>query len=59
LLDEIRGCEPPIAVAVVTGSSDADPGESRIDADAVLGKPFTIDELRNTVRALAGVGLLR
>jgi DNA-binding response OmpR family regulator len=59
LLDEIRGCEPPIAVAVVSGSSGVDPGESRIDADAVLGKPFTIDELRSTVRTLAGVGLLR
>jgi DNA-binding response OmpR family regulator len=54
LLDEIRGREPRIAVVVVTGSCDVDPGETGIDADAVLGKPFTIDELTNTVRVLAG-----
>jgi DNA-binding response OmpR family regulator len=54
LLDEIRGREPRIAVVVVTGSCDVDPGESGIDADAVLGKPFTIDELTSTVRVLAG-----
>lgn len=54
LLDEIRGREPRIAVVVVTGSCDVDPGEAGIDADAVLGKPFTIDELTSTVRVLAG-----
>ena len=51
LLDEIRGREPRIAVAVVTGSTEA--GERRFDADAVLAKPFTIDDLTSTVNALA------
>ena len=54
LLDEIRGREPRIPVVVVTGSTDLDSGERTIDADAVLGKPFTIDELTSAVRALAG-----
>lgn len=54
LLDEIRGLEPRIPVVVVSGSTDVDSGERTIDADAVLGKPFTIDELTSTVRALAG-----
>ena len=59
LLDEIRGREPRIAVVVVTGSCDVDPGESGIDADAVLGKPFTIDELTSTVRVLVGGAVSR
>jgi len=54
LLDEIRGREPRIAVLVVTGSCDVDPGELGIGADAVLGKPFTIDELTRTVGVLVG-----
>ena len=54
LLDEIRGREPRIAVLVVTGSGDLEPGESGTGPDAVLAKPFTIDELRSTVRVLAG-----
>ena len=56
LLDEIRGRKPRIAVVVVTGSCDVGPGEWGIGADAVLGKPFTIDELTRTVGVLvAGV----
>jgi two-component system OmpR family response regulator len=53
LLDEIRGHEPRIPVVVVTGSADVDSGELRIDADAVLAKPFTIDELMRVVHSLA------
>jgi len=53
LLEEIRGREPRVPVVVVSGSSDVDTGERKIDADVVLGKPFTIDELRNAVHALA------
>jgi DNA-binding NtrC family response regulator len=53
LLDELRGHEPRIPVVLVTGSADVDFGELRLDVDAVLAKPFTIDELRSTVNALA------
>ena len=50
LLGELRARRVP--VAVVTGSTDLDAlSES---ADAVLGKPFTIDELEATVTRLAG-----
>lgn len=54
LLAEIRSREARIPVVVVTGSCDVDAGEFGIDVDAVLGKPFTIDELTSTVRVLAG-----
>lgn len=54
LLDEIRGREAWIPVVVVTGSPEVDQGARTIDADAVLGKPFTLHELTSTVRALAG-----
>lgn len=53
LLAELRQREPRIPVAVVTGSAELDAGERRIEADAVLAKPFTIDALIGTVRALA------
>ncbi len=52
LLQELRDREPRIPVVVVTGSSDIDTGEP-IEADAVIGKPFTIEELTSTVHALA------
>ncbi len=50
LLEELR--ERQIPVAVVTGSTDLGAIASR--ADAVLGKPFTIEELEATVARLAG-----
>lgn len=50
LLDELR--ERQIPVAVVTGSTDLHSIAHK--ADAVLGKPFTIDELEATVARLAG-----
>jgi DNA-binding NtrC family response regulator len=52
LLDEIRGREPRIPVVVVTGSADVDSGELRVDADAVLAKPFTVEELTRAVQGL-------
>jgi len=52
LLEELRAREPRIPVAVVTGSADVDAGERRIEADAVLAKPFTIDAMLSTVRSL-------
>jgi DNA-binding response OmpR family regulator len=56
LLAELRGREPRIPVVVVTGSSDVDRGEQRLDADALLGKPFTIEALLGAVRTLANGG---
>ena len=49
LLIELQ--EHGIPVAVVTGSTDLDSAGAR--ADAVLGKPFTIDDLEATVARLA------
>jgi DNA-binding NtrC family response regulator len=53
LLDELRTREPRIPVVVVSGSSEVDARELPIEADAVLGKPFTIDALLEAVRTLA------
>jgi DNA-binding NtrC family response regulator len=49
LLAELQ--EHGIPVAVVTGSTDLESAGAR--ADAVLGKPFTIDDLEATVARLA------
>ena len=54
LLGVLHSREPRIPVVVVTGSAELDSGELRIDADAVLAKPFTIDELLTTVRSFVG-----
>ena len=52
LIGELRDREPPIPVALVSGS--AAPGETVHDvADAFLQKPYTIDDLLSTVRELA------
>jgi DNA-binding NtrC family response regulator len=50
LLGELRESEVP--VIVVTGSAELDAAWSR-DADAVLGKPFAIDDLLDAVRSVA------
>jgi DNA-binding NtrC family response regulator len=55
LLDELIGRRIP--VAVVTGSTDLETAGAR--ADAVLGKPFTIEELEMTVAKLAVQGTPR
>jgi len=52
LLDELLEREPRIPVAVISGSTDVH-GEEYRRADAVLAKPFTIDQLTSTVHALA------
>jgi DNA-binding NtrC family response regulator len=59
LLEELLEREPRIPVVVVTGSSEVDAGELRLPADAVLGKPFTIEALTETVRTLATPDLAR
>jgi DNA-binding response OmpR family regulator len=55
LLEELQGSEPRVPVVVVTGSAEVDSGERRLEADAVLAKPFTIDELLGTVRSIVAV----
>jgi DNA-binding NtrC family response regulator len=59
LLDEIRGHEPRVPVIVVSGSTDAGSSEQKIEADARLSKPFTIEELTTAVRQFAGVPIPR
>jgi DNA-binding response OmpR family regulator len=52
LLGEIRAAHPGLAVALLTGSV----GSSALDpaaADGIVPKPFTLEQLRHTVRALA------
>ena len=54
LVAECRSQQPPIPVVLVTGSLDpAHPDLHR--ADAVLPKPFELDQLLSTVRRLARV----
>jgi DNA-binding response OmpR family regulator len=48
-LRELRRERPALKVAMLTGSDDL----QDIDADAVISKPFKIDELRTTVADLA------
>jgi DNA-binding NtrC family response regulator len=53
LLEEIRREYPRTKVAMLTGSA----GTHALDGaapDGVIGKPFGLDELTGTVRALAG-----
>jgi DNA-binding NtrC family response regulator len=51
LLRELRRERPGVRVALLTGSE----GDSTRDVEphAVVGKPFTLDELRSTVERLA------
>jgi DNA-binding NtrC family response regulator len=56
LLDELADQEIP--VAVVTGSTDLE-ALAATNASAVLGKPFTIDELEETVARLAALRAAR
>jgi DNA-binding response OmpR family regulator len=51
-LQELRGEQPAISVAMLTGSLGT-PSAEGIAADAVLAKPFTPEQLTDTVRALA------
>jgi DNA-binding response OmpR family regulator len=54
LIPECHARRPPVPVILVTGSADISMG-GLSDADAILPKPFELDELLSTVRALAGV----
>jgi DNA-binding response OmpR family regulator len=54
LIGECTARIPPVPVALVTGSTDLASAEG-MGADAVLTKPFAIEELTSIVRALGGV----
>jgi DNA-binding NtrC family response regulator len=56
LLEELAAQSIP--VGVVTGSTDLE-SLAGIGASAVLGKPFTIEELESTVARLAALGAAR
>jgi DNA-binding response OmpR family regulator len=53
-LGELRRERPALPVAMLTGSVGAPPFE-QLGPDAVISKPFTLDELTDTVRSLVGV----
>jgi two-component system OmpR family response regulator len=52
-LAELRRDHPGLRVAMLTGSADLD-RVRELDPDAVLGKPFELDQLRDIVESLAG-----
>lgn len=51
-LEELRRDRPGLAVALLTGSAGTW-SDDRARADGVLSKPFTLEELNETVRRLA------
>ena len=51
-LDELRRVQPDLRVALLTGSTDLNRVREH-KPDAVLGKPFELDQLRDVVAALA------
>lgn len=54
LIEECHARRPPIPVVLVTGSADVT--QDRLtDADAILPKPFELDDLLAVVRDLARV----
>jgi two-component system, NtrC family, response regulator AtoC len=52
LLDEIRREHPDVAVAILTGSTDLERARAH-GPDAVLGKPFELEELRDVVEQVS------
>jgi DNA-binding NtrC family response regulator len=52
-LQELHGEHPGTRVAMVTGAADL-PEVEGVAVDAVIAKPFTLDELTSTVRTLVG-----
>jgi two-component system OmpR family response regulator len=54
LLRELRRDRPEVAVALLTGSPQERSPDEEATADAIIAKPFPIEELGQTVRRLAG-----
>jgi DNA-binding NtrC family response regulator len=48
-IEEVRAARPEAGIALLTGSANLDHLHG---ADAVIGKPFTIDQLRETVEGI-------
>lgn len=55
LLRELRQERPEVAVALLTGSPQERSPDEEAAADAVISKPFAIEELDETVRRLAEI----
>ena len=55
LLGDLHARQPPIPVAVVSGSAELEAPDEAL-ASATLRKPFTIEQLLETVRALTSAG---
>jgi DNA-binding response OmpR family regulator len=53
LLRELRRDRPEVAVALLTGSPQERSPDEEATADAVISKPFEIEELGRTVRRLS------
>jgi DNA-binding response OmpR family regulator len=53
LLRELRRDRPEVAVALLTGSPQERSPDEEATADAIISKPFPIEELGQTVRRLA------
>jgi DNA-binding NtrC family response regulator len=51
-LEELRGAHPELPVAMLTGSVGS-PTLEGVKTDAVISKPFTLEQLTGTVRELA------
>lgn len=51
-LQELRNGHPDVPVALLTGSAEIS-SAAAAGADAVITKPFTLEQLVNSVRALA------
>jgi DNA-binding NtrC family response regulator len=54
-LDELRRDHPGLPVAMLTGSVEH-PTIAQVPAEAVITKPFTLEQLSDTVRVLASGG---
>jgi DNA-binding NtrC family response regulator len=52
-LEELRRDDPDTSVALLTGSVDTPTILEGVSVDAVIAKPFTLEELTQTVRSLA------
>ena len=52
LLHELRRDQPDVGVALLTGSPQSRSPEEEATADALITKPFEIEELGRTVRRL-------
>ena len=54
-LDELRRDHPRVGVALLSGTADRESVAAALP-DAVLGKPFTLEQLRSTVESVSRRG---